>query len=97
MAEFGATLGCKGCPEIRPTRSEECRARITAKMERDSAKRLQENTTKRPEFSWQAPDENCCLEVCDELTETIAFVDIPDEGFTDEMTGAPLLRDEVVK
>ena len=36
----------------------------------------------------------CGMEVCDEDTETDAYVD---EGFTDEMTGAPLLRDDVAK
>ena len=37
------------------------------------------------------------LEVCGELTETNAYVDDDDEGFTDAITGAPHVRDDVAK
>ena len=32
VTEFGATLGRRGCPEVGSPHSDECRARITAKM-----------------------------------------------------------------
>ena len=39
----------------------------------------------------------CCLEVCDELHDGTSYVANGDEDFTDEMTGATLLRDDVAK
>ena len=43
VSEFGATSGCKGRLEIEQPHTEECRAKITAKMEQDRAhaKRLE--------------------------------------------------------
>ena len=51
--EFGATLGCKGCLVIGQLHTEECRARITARMENDPvhAKRLEDNLNRRNEFA----------------------------------------------
>ena len=45
VSEFGATSGCKGCLEIGQPHTEECRAKITAKMEQDPAhaKRLEKH------------------------------------------------------
>ena len=45
VSEFGATSGCKGCLEIGQPHTEECRAKITAKMEQDPAhaKRLEQH------------------------------------------------------
>ena len=47
--EFGATLGSRGCLVIGQPHSEECRARITARMENDlvHAKRLEDNLNRR--------------------------------------------------
>ena len=44
VSEFGATLGCKGCLLVGQPHTEECRARITARMESDPAhaKRLED-------------------------------------------------------
>ena len=36
LSEFGATLGCRGCLVIGQPHTEECRARITARMENRS-------------------------------------------------------------
>ena len=57
VSEFGATLGCKGCLVIGQTRTEECRARITTRMEKDPAhaKRLEDNLTGRTEFANPEP------------------------------------------
>ena len=51
-SEFGATWGCKGCLMIGEPHTEECRARITARMESDPAhaKRLEDNLAKRVGF-----------------------------------------------
>ena len=60
VSEFGATLSCKGCHEIGQPHTQECRARITAKMEQHlaHAQRLEQNATKRLEVvrSWTT----CC-------------------------------------
>ena len=52
VSEFGATLGCKGCMMIGEPHTEECRARITARMESDPAhaKRLEDNLARRVKF-----------------------------------------------
>ena len=39
----------------------------------------------------------CWLEVCDKLNESNAFVDDGDEAFTEDMTGATLVRDDVAR
>ena len=56
--EFGATLGCKGCLVIGQPRTEECRARITTRMENDleHAKRLEDDLTRRTEFANPEPE-----------------------------------------
>ena len=68
VSEFGATLGCKGCLEIRQPHTQECRARITAKMEQypAHAKRLEQNATKRLEVvrsrstcCWKKQQQTC--------------------------------------
>ena len=48
VSGFGATLGCKGCLVIGQPHTEECRARITTRMENDlaHAKRLEDNLTR---------------------------------------------------
>ena len=48
VSEFGATSGCMGCLEIGQPHTEECRAKITAKMDQDPAQReaTRKNTTK---------------------------------------------------
>ena len=53
VSEFGATLGCKGCSVIGQVNTEECRARITARMENDPlhAKRFEDNLNRRNEFA----------------------------------------------
>ena len=53
VSEFGATLGCKGCLVIGQPHTEECRGRITTRMEHDSAhgKRPEDNLTRRSEFA----------------------------------------------
>ena len=53
VSEFGATMGCKGCLVIGQPHTEECRARITARMEDDlvQAKRLEDKMNRRNEFS----------------------------------------------
>ena len=53
VSEFGATLGCRGCLVIGQPYTEECRARITARMETDlaNAKRLEDNLNRRNEFA----------------------------------------------
>ena len=53
VSEFGATLGCRGCLVIGQLHTEECRARITARMENDPAhaKRLEDNLNRRNEFA----------------------------------------------
>ena len=47
--EFGATLGCRDCLVIGQPHTEECQARITARMKNDPAhaKRLEENLNRR--------------------------------------------------
>ena len=52
-SEFGATLGCKGCLVIGQLHTEECRARITTRMESDlsHAKLLEDNLIRRNEFA----------------------------------------------
>ena len=47
VSEFGVTLGCKGCLVIGQPHTEECRARVAARMENDPvhAKRLEEFAT----------------------------------------------------
>ena len=47
------TLGCRGCLVIGQPHTEECRARITARMENDPAhaKRLEDNLNRRNEFA----------------------------------------------
>ena len=54
-------------------------------------------SNKRPLEPDSDDDEVCDLEVCDELNENNQNVDDADDGFSDEMTGAPLLRDDVAK
>ena len=53
VSEFGATLGCTGCLVIGQPHTEECRGRITARMENDPvhAKRLEDNLNRRNEFA----------------------------------------------
>ena len=53
VSEFGATFGCRGCLVIAQLDTEECRARITARMENDPvhAKRLEDNLNRRNEFA----------------------------------------------
>ena len=53
VSEFGATLGCRGRLVIGQPHTEECRARITARMENDPvhAKRLEDNLNRRNEFA----------------------------------------------
>ena len=53
VSEFGATLGCKGSLLIGQPHTEECRARITARMESDPmlAKRLEDNLNRRNELA----------------------------------------------
>ena len=53
VSEFGATLDCKGCSMIGQPHTEECRARITARMESDPlhAKRLEDNLNSRNELA----------------------------------------------
>ena len=53
VSEFGATLGCKGCLVIGQPHTEECRDRITARIENDlvHAKRLEDNLNRRNEFA----------------------------------------------
>ena len=53
VSEFGATLGCKGCLLVGQPHTEECRARITARMESDPAhaKRLEDNLARRVAFA----------------------------------------------
>ena len=53
VSESGATLGCRGCLVIGQPHTEECRARITARMENDPvhAKRLEDNLNRRNEFA----------------------------------------------
>ena len=53
LSKFGATLGCRGCLVIGQPHTEECRARITARMENDPvhAKRLEDNLNRRNEFA----------------------------------------------
>ena len=53
VSEFGATLGCKGCLMIGQPHTEECRARITARMKSDPvlAERLEDNLNKRNELA----------------------------------------------
>ena len=50
---FGVTLGCRGCLVIGQPHTEECRARITARMENDlvHAERLEDNLNRRNEFA----------------------------------------------
>ena len=50
-----------------------------------------------PTTSGKRPLVVCGLEVCDELNEGNAYVDVCDGVFKDEMTGATLLRDDVGK
>ena len=49
VSEFGATLGWRRCLVIGQLHTEECRARITARMENDlvHAKRLEDNLNRR--------------------------------------------------
>ena len=56
--EFGATLGCKGCLVIGKCHTEECRARITVRMENDlaHAKRLEDKLTRRTEYANLEPE-----------------------------------------
>ena len=51
VSESGATLGCKGCFMIGQPHTEECRTRITARMEGDPvlAKRLEDSLNRRNE------------------------------------------------
>ena len=53
VSEFGATLGCKGCLMIGQPHTEECRARINARMESDPVhtKRLEDKLNRRNEFA----------------------------------------------
>ena len=68
VSEFGVTLGCKGCSVIGQPHKEECRAKITARMENDPlhAKLLESNLNRRNEFA--------------DLETTVA---VPSEGRTD--------------
>ena len=52
-SEFGATFGCKGSLLIGQPHTEECRARITARMECDPmlAKLLEDNLNRRNELA----------------------------------------------
>ena len=58
VSEFGGTLGCKGCLVIGQPRTEECRVRLTTRMENDPAhaKRLEDNLTWRTEFANPEPE-----------------------------------------
>ena len=58
VSEFGATLGSKGCLVIGQPHTEECRARITTRIENDPAhaKRLEDNLTRRTEFVSPKPE-----------------------------------------
>ena len=60
VSEFGATSGCKGYLEIGQPHTEECRAKITAKMERDPAQR--EATRKKHDQKGHAGPDNLLLE-----------------------------------
>ena len=53
VSEFGATLDWRRCLVIGRLHTEECRARITARMENDPvhAKRLEDNLNRRNEFA----------------------------------------------
>ena len=53
VSEFGATLGCRGRLVIGQPHTEECRARITARMENDPAHAtwLEDNLNRRNEFA----------------------------------------------
>ena len=53
VSEFRETLGCKACLLVGQPHTEDCRARITARVESDLelAKRLQDNLTRRVAFS----------------------------------------------
>ena len=68
VSDFGATLGCRSCLAIRQLHTEECRARITERIENDlaHAKRLEDNLNRRNEVA--------------NLETTVA---VPSEGRTD--------------
>ena len=53
VSEFGATLGCRGFLVIGQPHTEECRARITTRMEKNlaHAMRLEDNLNRRNEFA----------------------------------------------
>ena len=53
VSEFGATLGCRGCLVIGQPQTQECGARIPARVENDllHAKRLEDNLNRRNEFA----------------------------------------------
>ena len=54
-------MGCKGCLVIGQPRTEECRAKITTRMENDPAhaKRLEDNLTRRTAFATKTG--GCCV------------------------------------
>ena len=58
VPESRATVGCKGCFVIGQSHAEDCRARITVRMENDPlhAKRLEDNLNKRNEIRQSGDD-----------------------------------------
>ena len=62
VSEFGATLGFKGCIMIGQPHTEECRARMTARMDSDLAREAARRQPKQAKRIRKSGDDCRCAE-----------------------------------